>query len=520
MAWYRQYRPRLVAELNLQQVRSTLQAMMQSGNLPQTLLFTGPKGTGKTSAARILGALLNDPANAAAVEARFFKNQQKPVAFVEPDPDSEFAGRVYRGASFVVQELDAASNRRIDDIRALKERVHLAPQEGKMTVYILDEVHMLTSEAFNALLKLLEEPPAHVCFILATTELHKLPATIVSRCSVVNFYKASSAEIVEALERILQAEKIKYELADLEAIVKRADGSFRDAVKILEMACAAGHLDLSLVKTVVASDNQQLIVQLLTQVMGKEAAAVAAACQQLRQLDLNQRDFYQDLFSFLHQDLLANLGVIEQAPQFAYKVDHFFLQQLLAADLQQETPIAFLPLEIKLLELIERSKQQGKPSETPPTPPTPPKKKFTTRPPVASAPQPTPEPTPEPPASVASVSSATVNPVNPTDFWHQLLDACVGKHLSLSTLLKSCRLDSLEANTAKIMVYYPFHKEQLEQHKNLDILQELSRLLFGQAWQFHFELNEAEAGVIATHAESATAPAASELLVAARDSLL
>jgi DNA polymerase-3 subunit gamma/tau len=509
MAWYRQYRPQLVSELNLKVVRETLQSMMSSGKIPQTLLFAGPKGTGKTSAARILGVLLNDPSNAALIDQLFFKKQTKAAAsFVEPDPSSEFARRVYAGTSFVVQELDAASNRRIDDVRALKERLNLAPQEGKMTVYILDEVHMLTTEAFNALLKILEEPPSHVVFILATTELHKLPATIISRCSVINFYKAGDGEIQDSLERILQAEKIKYQLEDLEMIIKRADGSFRDAVKILESACANHKLDLSLIANLLSSDNQQHIKTLLDAVIAKDAFKLSETFEQMRQLNLNQRDFYQDLYQFLHQDLLSNLKIKDTPCKFELRIDQFFLQQLLSVDLEAVTPIAFLPLEIKFLEIIERSKQQ--------------KQKTSPNEPVSPS-QPAPKEAKKkidlkPESDVVEVSvevSSTPNPSlisnpNAEQFWQKLLSECLDKHFSLSTLLKSCSLASLEADTAKIMVYYPFHKEQLQQQKNINILRELSSFLFGQEWQFDFELA----------AKTNEVGQESELLLAAKDVLL
>ena len=295
MAWYRQYRPKKIAELNIVTVRESLEKMMQSGKIPQTLLFAGPKGTGKTSTSRIIGALLNDPQNEDLVEELYFKGKpSKDKSFTEPDMDRDFAKKVYQGHSFVVQELDAASNRRIDDIRQLKDRINLPPQEGKMTVYILDEVHMLTNEAFNALLKILEEPPAHVVFILATTELHKIPDTIKSRCTMVRFQKANEEELVAALQRILDAEKIKYKKDDLALIAKRADGSFRDAVKILEQACQSGNFDLTVIESILASKNEEQILALLEAVMTKEEVKVINIFEELRAANTNQKDFYKD----------------------------------------------------------------------------------------------------------------------------------------------------------------------------------------------------------------------------------
>jgi DNA polymerase-3 subunit gamma/tau len=255
MSWYRTYRPTTISGLHLTSVREALQEMMKTGHFPHALLFTGPKGTGKTSSARIISALLNDPQNADQVEAMFFKasssstdtadkKKKKNFALVEPNPDDPIVQRIYRGASYVVQEMDAASHRGIDDVRELRERVYLPPQEGKVNVYILDEVHMLTTEAFNALLKILEEPPSHVVFILATTEIQKVPDTIVSRCTLVQFTKATSEELCSALRGILKQEGITFDEAAIMTIAQAADGSFRDAVKLLEN-CVQGKTNFS-----------------------------------------------------------------------------------------------------------------------------------------------------------------------------------------------------------------------------------------------------------------------------------
>lgn len=499
MAWYRTYRPKKIADLNITSVRESLQRMMADGKLPQSLLFAGPKGTGKTSASRILGAMLNDPANEMLIEQLFFANQQdaskttptpKPkskLAFVEPDADSDFANRVYEGHSFVVQELDAASNRRIDDIRLLKERINLPPTEGKMTVYILDEVHMLTTEAFNALLKMLEEPPAHVVFILATTELHKIPATIISRCSVINFRKATTDELKQALSRVLQAEQIKYEDEDLSKIAKRADGSFRDGVKILEMACQDGQLDLKNVQSLLASDNEVYIKNLLELVIQKDELELVKVFEELRANNYNQKDFYKDLFELLHQDLLRNLSVVEGQAIFAGKIDQFFLKEILSIDLNQETPVHFLVLELKFLEIIERSKKTVNSGEKP----------------LA--------------ATVASDSKKKILKIDPTQdqqsTWQKLIKTFAGENFSLLTLLKSCKLDNLQDNLATVSVYHSFHKEQLEQNKNRELLSKAALEVFGFDLQFDFILHTQEAQTLTKGSDS-------ELMLAVKDSLL
>lgn len=517
MAWYRLYRPKKVQDLNISSVRESLQRMMADGKIPQSLLFAGPKGTGKTSASRILGAMLNDPTNAALVDYLFFKKTApKKMAFAEPDEQSDFARRVYEGHSFVVQELDAASNRRIDDIRLLKERINLPPSEGKMMVYILDEVHMLTNEAFNALLKILEEPPAHVVFILATTELHKLPATIVSRCSVINFRKANALELKQSLERVLLAEKIKFEDSDLEKIAARADGSFRDGVKILEMACKDGKLDLEVIKDLLASDSEVYIKNLLEFVIKKDDQELVKVFEELRNNNYNQKDFYKDFFEFLHKDLLINLSVIEGEAAYSLKIDQFFLKEILSVDLNQETPIPFLVLELKLLEIIERSKKPKDPTQSKEIESDSKKKIQKTE--LKTEPlEPAKKIEVTEPAQVAKKMETILldSELDTKTLWQNLIKNFAADNFSLLTLLKSCKLDSLSNGIAKVFVYYSFHKEQLEQNKNRDLLSKAAMEILGMNLRFDFVLQNETA-----FAEAASETQDSELMLAAKDSLL
>src|SRR3989304_4686620 len=216
---YLKYRPQKISELDLTDVRELLNKIVSSGDIPHAFLFEGPRGSGKTSAARIMAKVLN------------CENLTKSH---EPCNKCEQCASITKGTNIDVIELDAASHRGIDDVRLIRDSVKLAPARAKKKVYIIDEAHMLTTEASNALLKTLEEPPEHVMFILATTNPEKLIATIRSRCTHVVFKKAKLNEIVRSLERVAKDEKIKVETEGLELIAKHSDGSFRDAVKLLE----------------------------------------------------------------------------------------------------------------------------------------------------------------------------------------------------------------------------------------------------------------------------------------------
>lgn len=223
MTFYLKYRPQKIAELDLYRVREELTRILGSGDVPHAFLFSGPRGAGKTSAARILAKAVNCEGS-----------NQQPIG--EPCNKCAQCVAITNGSSLDVVEIDAASNRGVDDIRTLREGVKLATAGAKKKVYIIDEAHMLTSEASNALLKTLEEPPRHVIFVLATTVPGKLLDTIRSRCTNILFPKATNGEIVASLGKVVKGEKLKVEEGVLEDIALHTDGSFREAHKILEQA--------------------------------------------------------------------------------------------------------------------------------------------------------------------------------------------------------------------------------------------------------------------------------------------
>src|SRR5260221_808707 len=223
MVYYRKYRPQTISELDSEKVRDTLYAVLSGKEIPHAFLFTGPKGLGKTSTARIVAKVVNCLAKRA-----------EGSHSIEPDNTCDQCISITNGTNIDVLEIDGASNRGIDEIRELRDRVNLAPSRAKKKIYIIDEVHMLTNEAFNALLKTIEEPPSHVMFIFCTTEPHKVPATIMSRCFHVSFNLAIEEEIVHSLKRIVIGEKLHIDNEVLHLIAQMAEGGFRDAPQILE----------------------------------------------------------------------------------------------------------------------------------------------------------------------------------------------------------------------------------------------------------------------------------------------
>ena len=220
----RKYRPNNFTGLVGQDsIATTLKNSIKRGQLAHAYLFCGPRGVGKTSSARIFAKTINC---------------MNPGADLEPCGECESCISFAQGRSYCIHELDAASNNSVDDIRLLTEKVMIPPQIGKYSVYIIDEVHMLSSAAFNAFLKTLEEPPAHAIFILATTEKHKILPTILSRCQTYDFNRISVEGIVGNLQNIAKAEGIKIDSDSLHVIAQKADGAMRDALTLFDQCVA------------------------------------------------------------------------------------------------------------------------------------------------------------------------------------------------------------------------------------------------------------------------------------------
>jgi DNA polymerase III subunit gamma/tau len=245
-ALYRTYRSKRLAEIVGQQhITTALQRSLKKGTISHAYLFTGPRGVGKTSIARILAHEINGL----------------------PYTDD--------ATHLDIIEVDAASNRRIDEIRDLRDKVHIAPTSAKYKVYIIDEVHMLTKEAFNALLKTLEEPPAHVVFILATTEVHKLPETIISRTQRFAFKPVDAPQVVAHLKHIAAEENIIIDDNALELIAQHGEGSFRDSISLLDQARNTGEkITLADVQATLGIAPEELIEQLLKAIGAHDPAAV------------------------------------------------------------------------------------------------------------------------------------------------------------------------------------------------------------------------------------------------------
>ncbi|OGJ54496.1 DNA polymerase III, subunit gamma and tau, partial [Candidatus Peregrinibacteria bacterium RIFOXYC2_FULL_33_13] len=230
---YRKYRPQRFFDLVGQEhIVKVLTNGVKTNNVSHAYLFCGPRGTGKTSCARIVAKVLNCT----------------DVKEGEPCLECNFCLDTQEGKLIDLLEIDAASNRGIDEIREIREKIKFLPTHGGKKIYIIDEVHMLTKEAFNALLKTLEEPPTHAHFILATTESHKVPETIISRCQRFDFRRINDTDIIKRLQFIAHEENIEAEEDALKLIAKNAQGGLRDAISFLEQMVDGGKITLDGVK--------------------------------------------------------------------------------------------------------------------------------------------------------------------------------------------------------------------------------------------------------------------------------
>jgi len=298
LALYREWRPQRFAELVGQEhiiraLRNGLAAM----RISHAYLFTGPRGTGKTTTAKIVAKALNC--------------ENGPGQ--EPCNHCPSCLEITKGSSLDVLEIDAASNRGIDEIRDLKEKVKFLPARGRFKVYIVDEVHMLTTEAFNALLKTLEEPPNHVVFILATTEPHKLPTTIISRCQRYDFRNLGPETVVKRLAEIAQQESIRVSGEALQMVARAASGSLRDALGILDQCAAYSEASIEV------GDVLEVLGGVGDEVLGDLAEALARGdlTQALKIVEATAcsgkdlRLFCQELAGYLRNLLFISVGVDE-----------------------------------------------------------------------------------------------------------------------------------------------------------------------------------------------------------------
>lgn len=465
MSFYRTYRPQLIDEIDTVHVREQIQSLLKKdvSELPHAYLLTGPKGAGKTTTARILAKLYN-------CEKRSKKTG--------PCGACHACTTIASGTNMDVLEIDAASNRGIDEIRELRERIALASVSGAYKIYIIDEVHMLTTEAFNALLKTLEEPPKHAVFILATTDPQKVPATIKSRCVSIVFQKAQDEELIGALKKIIVKEDIDITDDAVKFIVSVADGAFRDAVKFLEqVSFSKKKITIDTITDLFSASGDDVCVDFLDALARKDEKRAFVIVEQLVQEAKDIRGFMTDVLYKL-QGILVCLGKGEQVPGWNKQhIQHATACFLDAYALLKNSPIAELPLELAILSYFAEP-SEGIVSPTQTTQPVPVLQREhqesthsgndVTLPSAVKV-----EDTP-----VKKIDdSFTVEKLN--EYWKDIIEALKPFNHSVAGVMRSAHPKEIRDDLLVIETQYKFHQERLSEPNVRDMVSTVLKKLFG-----------------------------------------
>lgn len=512
MVFYRKYRPQKIDDLDSSSIRDMLYSVLQK-DIPHAFLFTGPKGLGKTSTARIVAKVVNCTTP-----------KKERGRGIEPCNTCEECVSITNGTNIDILEIDAASNRGIDEMRDLKEKIRLAPVAAKKKVYIIDEVHMLTTEAFNALLKTLEEPPAHAMFILCTTEVHKVPETIMSRCFQIMFKPATEDELVRSFKRIVTGESIKLEKGNedkiLRYIARISDRGFRDGVKILEeinLIAKDQEITIPLIEETYKTTKIGIYVTSLLEHVEKEkkdTKKALAVIQQVVNDGIDMKYFLTAVIERLHKELLITMEIVEDTSDLSFSVDE--LKRLIelftkAYGEMKNAVLLQMPLELAVIEwneskmVVKQSlpvsagndvqytadsgsssvgdlrKQIGTMKKL--------KALYGTTPETKKE-----EEIPQIPVVTATVELMHTNGDGPVTkewidlFWKNFINEMKKYNHTIAGVLRGCSVKSYTGDALVIQTAYKFHKERLDDMKNRDALLQVGKLLTGKDVTINVEL--------------------------------
>lgn len=493
MVYYRKYRPQKISELDSQDLRERLFSIFSKDLNVHAFLFTGSKGLGKTSTARIIAKTINCEKNQELRIKNNEKEKKHDLGSIEPCNKCVQCTSITNGSNLDVLEIDGASNRGIDEIRDLREKIRLSPVSAIKKVYIIDEVHMLTTEAFNALLKTLEEPPSHALFILCTTEFHKVPETIISRCFHIPFKKAGKEELIHSLSRIVKVENLKVDSEVLEHIAKLADGGFRDATKILEelvLLSKGEPITNELVENKYQISNTKTqISKMIEQLSENDTKGALRVVSEVINQGTDMKYFIEQMINELHEELLIKVGI---------EKDSRLINPSLRGEHDSKLTIEDIK---KLVELLTKAHSELKYAILPQLPLELVIIEYTlntSTPNVDIADRNTEKRKNE--IQTDSMSSSTqlsdkktevkVEDNKSLDTWQELLKRVKVYNHSIAGVLRGCLLKKHDDNEAVLETSYKFHKDKLEDNKTLDLLEKVWREMTGKEVKFVIELKK------------------------------
>jgi len=438
------YRPSKIKDLDLVEVSDKLTKILESKDMPQSWLFAGPKGSGKTSAARILAKAINclDPDG------------------VEPCDKCKNCLEIARGNSLDIIEIDGASHGKVDDVRDLKDIAYLSPVNLKKKVIIIDEVHMLTKEAFNALLKVLEEPPKNLIFVLCTTDDNKIPETVLSRLCQVRFVKGDEKSLRKSLNKIIKGEKIEIDDEVIDLIVTKSDGSFRNLQRNFnEIFLQVGKkITLADVENYLIKNGEYTGEMLEQDLKVGEVEIIFQKLEKMAESGTNFMDLRDGWLLYFQKKLLSFYGIGNKSEGLDLLEVKRMVDLLVEAGKKEKlTTIGQLPLEISVLEFFGEKKE------------------------VVILKR----------EEVKKEIEEVVNDVEEiAKKWGEVLVAVKPYNHSVEAFLRAARPKSMSGNNLVLEVFYKFHKERLEEPKNRQIVMVGLEKVLGRGIDFKCILTE------------------------------
>jgi DNA polymerase-3 subunit gamma/tau len=505
----RKYRPQSFEEVVGQShVTVTLVNAIKAKRISHAYLFAGPKGTGKTTVARILAKALNC--------------KDGPTA--QPCGQCDSCSEIAMGRSLDVVEIDGASNNSVDDVRALRENIRYVPSKGEYKIYIIDEVHMLSDSAFNALLKTLEEPPAHAIFIFATTEPHKVPQTVLSRCQRFDFRRIPTPDLVKTIQTIAGKEKLEIDQDASYILARRADGSLRDILSLLDQVVAFGGEDdgspsqrrvsKELVAQTLGLVDQEKLFEITDAISQKNAQRGLSILNQLIDSGIDLPEFVNSLLQHFRDLLVSKVGqdskilfdlsdtyidrYKEKAKDFSetdilrmIKIvadlnltlkratdPRIFLELALMKLLKMESAVSLEDVLNKLDQLQTSQREESNLSNSS----------------IDSESQSSPHeslPVDDPVVPKKESEKEKISLENLKDRWNEVLEKIKKTKLSLWSLIKEGEIISFEDDsiTVEFQNGRNFHKKQAEKKENLTLVQKVLEKIYGRSFKLKFELN-------------------------------